>query len=197
MPLITQESGLALALAMLLAAAYIAPAGAQLVSNAAGGPDPRTERRQVRPGCAAMVAPGTPTSDRTYIGGQCPGGLLEGIVITRIGSRAYVDTFRSGKSVGNGLWLGRNASGNYFFTVTIRDENGTNYGWAFCKGANANERANDPSGLCQAAAHAFGPEIFDESSAVMAQIVGNAAVAPVSKSAARDDPKVPGGSFRP
>lgn len=196
MPFVTQRSRLILALAMLPWLAYIAPAGAQLVSNAAGGPDPRTERRQVRPGCAAMVAPGAVTSDRTYIGGQCPGGLLDGIVITRIGSRGYVDTYKNGKSVGNGLWIGKNASGNHFFMVAIRDENGTNYGAASCDGANAGERANR-SGLCQEAARTFGPEILDESSAVMAQVVGNPGVAPVSGSAAGDEARVLGGSFRP
>jgi hypothetical protein len=184
---------LAFVVSLLSLAASVGPSHAQSVSS--GGSDLRTERRQVRPDCAAMVVPGSVTNDRTYIGGGCVGGLLDGIVVTRFRSGGYVDSYRNGKSESDGLWIARNAAGNYVFTVAFRDESGKSLGAQPCKGTNAAERIAS-AGNCQAAAAAFGADAFEEAGPLMSRIFGGGPPSGGTP-AAGDAPKVLGGSSRP
>lgn len=183
-----------LPLAALLWAGHMTPGHAQTANSL----DQRTERREVRPGCSILIRPGAPPipSARIFSGGSCPDGLLDGIVKfeekSDTGSiyRALI-AYRAGKWIGGNLgWADQVERGYelHDFTTRYFDENGnfvaTKSG--LCPGKDANERANSNS-ACKEVARVFGVNAFDGSGANRNQ----------GPPPPRDDPKSPGGFYRP
>lgn len=144
--------------ALLVAVAYIPVAVAQTT----GTTDERTERREIRPGCAILVRPGAPPAQTQYSGGTCNNGLLNGIVDAENPQSHTKGTllYEGGRTV-QGVYMFRAGAGGPWTVAAVPDTSVTGpSARTFCPGSNARERAA-ANGPCQTVARTFGSKAFD------------------------------------